>query len=153
MERKNLLQINYKDCEYPIVGVNKITDYDLINKIDKTSRSFLWSLHAKLYSANFLPTEKGKYGIKLAVQEKSEKFEPREAKNRCIDWNLCKSFTIQTFNKHLEELPDLIIYLTQKDKEISFQRKKLSNFHLNDDIFVIKLFHESCVNAIKEIYL
>ena len=147
------LQINYKDCEYPIVGVNKITDYDLINKIDKTSRSFLWSLHAKLYSANFLPTEKGKYGIKLAVQEKSEKFEPREAKNRCIDWNLCKSFAIQTFNRHLEELPDLIIYLTQKDKEISFQRIKLSNFHLNDDIFVIKLFPEPCVNVIKEIYL
>ena len=53
----------------------------------------------------------------------------------------------------MEELPDLIIYLTQKDKEISLKRKKLSNFHLNDDIFVIKLFHESCVNAIKEIYL
>ena len=147
------LKINYKDCEYPVVGVNKCLDYDLINEVNNTGRKYLWSLNAKLYSAYFVPTETGTYGIKLAVQERVEKFEPKTAEYRCIDWNLCKSFAIQTFTKNLEELPDLIIYLTQKDKEISFQRIKLSNFHLNDDIFVIKLFPEPCVGAIKEIYL
>ena len=147
------LKIKYSDCESPIVGVNKCLDYDLINKVNNSSRQYLWSLNAKLYSADFLPTESGTYGIKLAVQERTEKFEPKSASNRSIDWNLCKSFAVQTFTKNLEELPDLIIYLTQKDKEISFQRIKLSNFHLNDEIFVIKLFPEPCVGTVKEIYL
>ena len=147
------LKINYYDCECPVAGVNKCLDNDLINMVNNSSRKYLWSLNAKLYSAYFLPTESGTYGIKIAVQERAEKFEPKSASNRSIDWNLCKSFAVQTFTQNLEELPDLIIYLTQKDKEISFQRIKLSNFHLNDEIFVIKLFPEPCVGTVKEIYL
>ena len=64
-----------------------------------------------------------------------------------------ENFIIQSFTPNLEELPDLIIYLMQKGKEICFQRIKLSQFHLNDDIFVIKLFPEPCVGAVKEIFL
>ena len=146
------LKVNYKDCEYPVVGVNKITDQELIQTVANSGRKYLWSLYVKLYSAYFLPTEKGTYNIKLAVQENSEMFVDKEAENRNIDWNICKSFAIQSFTKNLEELPDLIIYLTQKGKEICFQRIKLSQFHLNDDIFVIKLFPEPCVGSIKEIY-
>ena len=147
------LQILYKDCEYPIVGVQKITDQELIHSVERTSRQFLWSLNVKLYSVSFLPTENGTYGIKIAVQEKAENFSEKKAQDRNIDWNICKTFAINTFTKNLEELPDLILYLTQKDKEICFQRIKLSKFHLNDDIFVIKLFPEPCANAVKEIYL
>ena len=75
----------------------------------------------------------------------------KEANERKIIWNLCKSFAIQTFTPNLEELPDLIIYLTQKEKEICFQRIKLKDFHLNDDIVVIKLLPEPCVGIVKEI--
>ena len=146
------LKVNYKDCEYPVVGVSKITDQELIQTVEKSGRKFLWSLYVKLYSAYFLPTDSGTYNIKLAVQENSESFADKGAQNRNIDWNLCKSFAIQSFTKNLEELPDLIIYLTQKGKEICFQRIKLSQFHLNDDIFVIKLFPEPCVGTVKEIY-
>ena len=146
------LKVNYKDCEYPVVGVSKITDQELIQTVEKSGRKYLWSLYVKLYSAYFLPTDSGTYNIKLAVQENSESFADKEAQNRNIDWNLCKSFAIQSFTKNLEELPDLIIYLTQKGKEICFQRIKLSQFHLNDDIFVIKLFPEPCVGTVKEIY-
>ena len=147
------LKISYKDVDYPVAGVQKITDMDLIEEVNNQGRKYLWSLYVKLYSASFLPSEKGTYDIKIAVQENSESFMPKEALNRNIDWFLCKSFAIQSFTLNLEELPDLIIYLTQKGKEICFQRIKLSNFHLNDDIFVIKLFPEPCVGAVKEIFL
>ena len=147
------LKINYKDCEYPVTGVHKITDNDLINAVDKASRQYLWSLNAKLYSASFLPTENGTYGIKIAIQEKSETFKEQKATFRNINWFNYKSFAINTFTPNLEELPDLIIYLTQKGKEICYQRIKLKEFHLNDEIFVIKLFPEPCVGTVKEIYL
>ena len=147
------LKINYKDCEYPVAGVHKITDNDLINAVDKASRQYLWSLNAKLYSASFLPTENGTYGIKIAIQEKSETFKEQKATFRNINWFNYKSFAINTFTPNLEELPDLIIYLTQKGKEICYQRIKLKEFHLNDEIFVIKLFPEPCVGTVKEIYL
>ena len=147
------LKINYNDCEYPVAGVQKITDNELIQSVEKINRKFLWSLYVKLYSAYFLPTERGTYDIKLSIQEKSESFMAKEASNRNIDWNLCKTFAINTFTENLEELPDLMIYLTQKGKEICFQRIKLSEFHLNDDTFVIKLFPEPCVGTVKEVFL
>lgn len=147
------LNILHKDSEFPTAGVQKITDTELINKVNNTSRKYLWSLNYKLYSAYYLPTENGSYDIKISVQEMSDTFVPKEAYNRSIDWNLCKSRPINTLTQNLEELPDLIIYLMQKGKEVCFQRIKLSQFHLNDDIFVIKLFPEPCVNLVKEVYL
>ena len=148
------LKINIKDCEYPIAGVQKNKDYEFINTLKRgIPRKYLWSLYIKLYSAFFLPTESDAYTIKMSVQESSETFEMKDAIQRNIDWNKCNNFSLQTFTPNLEELPDLLIYLLdKKKKEICFQRIKLSSFHLNDDIFVIKLFPEPCVNEVKEIY-
>ena len=146
------LKINYKDIDYPIAGVQNIADQELLNSVNNIGRKYLWSLYIKLYSVEFLPTEKGLYNIKISVQENSENFMQKEATERKIMWNLCKSFAIQTFTPNLEELPDLIIYLTQKEKEICFQRIKLKDFHLNDDIVVIKLLPEPCVGIVKEIF-
>ena len=147
------LKINYKDAEYPVAGVQKITDMDLIQTVNNTARKHLWSLYIKLYSAYYLPTEDGSYGIKFTVQHQAENIFEKSAINRNIDWNLCKNFAINTFTANLEELPDLIIYLTQKGKEICFQRIKLYHFHLNDDTLVIKLFPEPCVGTVKEVFL
>ena len=147
------LKINLKDCEYPIAGVQKNKDYDFINTLRKgISRKYLWSLYIKLYSAYFLPTERGSYTIKLSVQEKSHSFQEQKASTRNIDWNKCHTFTFESYTPNLEELPDLLIYLMQGDNEICFQRIKLSCFHLNDDILVIKLFPEPCINKVEEIY-
>ena len=147
------LKINYKDIDYPIASVQNIQDMNLINSVNNIGRKYLWSLYVKLYSAEYLPTENGLYNIKISVQENSEMFIQKEANERKIVWNICKSFAIQTFTPNLEELPDLIVYLTQKEKEICFQRIKLKEFHLNDDILVIKLLPEPCVGIIKEIFL
>ena len=147
------LKINIKDCDYPISGVQKNKDYDFINSLRKgIPRKYLWSLYIKLYSAYFLPTEKDSYSIKLSVQEKNRIFQEQKANQRNIDWNKCHTFTFESFTPNLEELPDLLIYLMKKDTEICFQRIKLSCFHLNDDILVIKLFPEPCVNKVEEIY-
>ena len=146
------LKINYKDEDYPNAGVQKITDVDLIETVKKKGRTNLWNVYIKLYSASFLPTEDGTYDIKIAIQESYETFTAKKAENRNIDWNICRTFSIQTFTENLEELPDIIIYLRQNSKEICFQRIKLSKFHLNDNLNVIKLYPEPCVGAVKEIY-
>ena len=147
------LKINLKDCEYPIAGVQPNRDYDFINTLRKgIPRKFLWSLYVKLYSAYFLPKENGSYSIKLAVQEKSHTFQEQKAIQRNINWNKCHTFIFESYTKNLEELPDLIIYLMKGDDEICFQRIKVSHFHLLDDILVIKLFPEPCVNKVEEIY-
>ena len=147
------LKINYKNCEYPVAGVHKLKDEELKENEVKINRKYLWSLHFKLYSVSFLPKETGKYGVSIWAQEKYHVFSAKEASNNKIDWNLCGNIAINTFNKTLEELPDLIIYLTQNNKEICFQRVKLSKFHLSDSTFVIKLFPEPCVGSVKEVYL
>ena len=147
------LKINLKDCEYPITGVQPNKDYDFINTLRKgIPRKYLWSFYVKLYSAHFLPTESGSYTIKLSIQEKNYTFQEQKACQRNIEWNKCHTFTFETYTPNLEELPDLIIYLIQSDKEICFQRIKLSEFHLNDQILVIKLFPEPCINKVEEIY-
>jgi len=147
------LKINYKNCEYPVAGVHKIQKDELLESEVIINRKHLWTLHAKLYNVSFLPKETGSYGVKIWVQEKNVKFTTKTAINNRIDWNLHTTITFNTFNPTLEELPDLIIYLTQNDKEICFQRVKLSNFHLSDSTFVIKLFPEPCVGIVKESYL
>ena len=147
------LKINIKDCEYPIAGVQKNRDYDFINTLRKgIARKYLWSLYIKLYSAYFLPEERETYTIKLSVQEKSSSFQKQKASQRNIDWNKTCYFTFESYTPNLEELPDLLIYLMSDDKEICFQRIKLSYFHLNDDILVIKLFPEPCIDKVQEIY-
>ena len=147
------LKMNLKDCEYPVAGVQKNTDYEFINTLRKgIPRKNLWSLYVKLYSAYFLPKEKDSYKIKISVQEKSQIFEEKKASQRTIDWNKVQTFVIESYTQNLEELPDLLIYLMKGDNEICYQRIKLSRFHLNDDILIIKLFPEPCINKVEEVY-
>ena len=147
------LKMNIKDCEYPLAGVQKNKDYDFINSLKKgIARKNMWSLYLKLYSAYFLPKESEKYSIKVSVQEKNYIFQEIKAVQRNIEWNKCTNFVIETYTSNLEELPDLLIYLMQSEKEICYQRIKLSKFHLNNNILVIKLFPEPCIDKVKEIY-
>ena len=147
------LKMNIKECEYPVAGVQKNKDYDFINSLKRgIARKNMWSLYLKLYSAYFLPKETEKYSIKVSVQEKSYCFQEMKSVKRSIHWNKCHNFVIETYITNLQEHPDLLIYLMQGDTEICYQRIKLSKFHLNNDILVIKLFPEPCINKVKEIY-
>ena len=146
------IKINCNDVTFPIAGIQNINDYELIEKIRNTSRAHLWSLNIKLFSAEFLPKNDEKYGIKLCVENSSQYYDEKNAINRCIEWNQCCTFAIQSFTKNVEELPDLFIYLTSGKKQICFQRLKLSKFRWTDETFLIKLFPEPCVNKVKSLY-
>ena len=146
------LKIDCNDVTFPVSGVQAIKDYELIEKVRKTARPHLWSLNIKLFSADFLPSNDGKYGIKLYVENNSQNYDEKKAINRSVEWNQCCSFAIQSFTKNVEELPDLFIYLTSGKKQICFQRLKLSKFRWTDETFLIKLFPEPCVNKVKSLY-
>ena len=151
------LLIKYEDTFVPTSGVEPINDNILLQNIYKISRSKLWTLHIKLFSAYYLPTKSDKYTIKISIQEKNEIFDFKNAINGVIDWNICKRFVIETMTNNFEELPDMIIYLINKhDDIICFQRINIKNFIAkknNSDIYTIKLFPEPCMQKVDYLFI
>ena len=147
-----LLIINYRDKDSPNAGVQRINDRKLIESVNNKGRGILWYIYFKLYSASFLPSEDGSYDIGIYIQENKYNYIEQKAEKRNIYWNYCNHLNANTFTNNLEELPDIIIYLRQKEQVICFQRIKLSKFYLNDKLHVIKLYPEPCIGAVKELY-
>ena len=148
------LQIKYTDSECPMSGTRDINDNDLISQVINMPRNNLWSVYVKLFDAYYLPTKNDKYSIRIAIQDNSELFPFKEANNRNITWNLCKTLQCQTLTSLDNELPDLFIYLVnEKDQNICFQRIKASEFHMNQDTLMIKLLPEPCIGKVSKMYL
>ena len=148
------LMIKYKEIDTPEALTRPIEDKNLIETIEQTSRTNQWSIYVKLYDAFYLPSEKDKFSIRISIQENTQLFNEKQAQQRNINWNLVKTLQCLTLTENKYELPDLFIYLLDSKKNIiAFQRIPASLFHLNDDILMIKLYPEPCVNKIKEMYL
>ena len=149
-----LIKITTESVESPVARVRPIDDKDYLKEVYNKGRSNLWTVHFKLYSTYFLPDSKN-YGVRLCLMEKSQFFPAREAKNKSIDWNVSGSLQCFTLTENKEELPDLFIYLTDKNGEnnICFQRIKASYFYLNKDIVVIKLVPDPCIGKVKNMML
>ena len=148
------LMIKYTDVESPSNGTRPIDDEELIKTVYNTGRANLWSIYVKLFDAFYLPSENDKYSIKVSIADKDEIFPMKKAENRNIKWNMTKSLQCQTLTNLDNEIPDLFIYLVNdKGENICFQRIKSSEFRMNKDIMMIKLFPEPCIGKVNKIYL
>ena len=148
------LMIKYTDVESPSNGTRPIDDEELIKTVYNTGRANLWSIYVKLFDAFYLPSENDKYSIKVSIADKDEIFPMKKAENRNIKWNMTKSLQCQTLTNLDNEIPDLFIYLVNdKGENICFQRIKSSEFRVNKDIMMIKLFPEPCIGKVNKIYL
>ena len=148
-----LLKIDCFDVDSPQSQVRKIEDENIINSAKNLARKNLWSVYVKLYSAYYLPNDNDSYSIGISIQDNNILFNSKKANKGCIDWKECKNLQCQTLSNNKNELPDLFIYLYNSKKEaICFQRIKSREFHLNEQIMVIKLFPDPCFDQVKEIY-
>ena len=150
---KILMKCVVTDVDSPIARVTDIPK-NIVDEVMKCSRQNIWKIRFKAISAMFLPDESGVYGIRVSIQEKTELFRPKKASNGCVDFNDTKELLLNTFSDNKFELPDLFIYLiddknkTEK-QNICFQRIKADQFHLSNDVIVLKLLPDPCIGKCK----
>ena len=146
-----LVKITAKPVDAPIAQVRDITDKELLAKVYGQPRNVLWSVYFHVFSTYYLPEEKGTYGVRISLQDANEFLKPRQAKGRNIEWGQSGSLQCYTLTNDVNELPDLFLYLTDKDGKynICFQRIKASEFYLNNDTMVIKLIPDPCIKKVK----
>lgn len=147
-----LMKITTSDSDNPSASIRKM-DESQITEAANISRSNLWSVYVKVYSAMYLPNKEDQYGIKIAMQDTNILCNPKRAINGNIEWKQFKTIQCQTLTNSLDELPDIFVYLcNSKGEHICFQRIKASEFHLNKDIMVIKLIPDPCYHKVDQLY-
>ena len=140
------LKILYNNINSPISCVKDI-DQKTIEETGSINRSHLWSFNVKLLWASFLPKKGAEYNFKVSIQDSTESFGVKTYNLDKISWNINKPFALQTFSGELDELPDLFLYLTDKEGQvISYQRLDLGRFNLKSDTYLIKLLPEISQN-------
>lgn len=145
------LKIDCFDSDSPTSGIRPIEDDQILSEIAKINRNHQWTVKIKLIDGFYFPKDNEKFSVLVKMQENSCPFDSLSTKR---PWNMIKSLQPITLTDSIDEVPDLFIYLLNKDKQIiCFQRIKASELYLNDDIMMIKLFPEPTVGKVKELYL
>ena len=151
-----LMMCKVTDVDSPIARVRDIPkeEEDLIEKIKNTGRGNLWSIWIRIISAYFLPEKDREYSIKVSVQDNVVKTRSQNVIDGKIDFDETIKLQLRTFGDDLLTLPDLYIYLVDtkqkaEKQNVCFQRIKLSSFHLNNDITIIKLLPDPCIGKVK----
>ena len=148
-----LMKCEVKDVDAPIARVTDIPK-DVVDVAMKSSRKCDWKILFRAISAMYLPEETGEYGIRVSIQEKTHFFDYKKAINGCVDFNQTANILLNTFSNDKFELPDIFIYLVDKNNKVEyqnicFQRIKADTFHLNKDIITIKLLPDPVVGKCK----
>ena len=145
-----LLRIDHKPTDTPIISKVDIKDENEFKLAESVKRTVMWTVHAKLYCAYYLPKEYDTYSVKISIQDSSLSFEKKKAINQFISWDVVNSLQYFSISSSKEDLPDMFFYLLNKDGDpVCFQRIKCSSFHLNHNIMIIKLFPEPCYDKVK----
>ena len=145
-----LLRIEHKRTDTPIISKVKITDNDELTKASSVNRGVMWTVHAKLYCAYYLPKEYQKYSIKIMMQDSFMLFEEKKSVNEYIYWENVKTMQYLSLSDDKSQLPDMFFYLLNGSGDpVCFQRIKSTSFYLNDEIMIIKLFPEPCYDKVK----
>ena len=147
-----LMKIEFNSVDSPSAKKRKITDELMLKQANEVSRKNLWSIYFKLYSGFYLPEDNGKYSVKVEIQDNSALFPEKKCDKGNIDWKMNKTIQCQTLTDKINELPDLFIYLLNSSGDpVCFQRIKPSEFHLNNDIMIIKLIPDPCINKVNKL--
>ncbi|MCQ2816272.1 MAG: hypothetical protein MJ252_03300 [archaeon] len=139
-----LVKITTKTVDKPIVGTAPIVDKALLDEAAKTGRANPWKLVFGIYDAFFLP-DKDKMAIRISWADKYEDTNVEKAENLSINFAYGpKKILASTTSDKVEEIPDVFIYLMNKDKTkvYCFQRLACKDIYQNNKLLTIKLFPE-----------
>jgi len=151
-----LMKCSVTDIDSPIARVRDFGEgeQNLLQQVNNTGRSNLWSIWIRIISAYFLPDKDKEYAIKISIQDNIVKTRNQNVVDGKIDFDETLKLQLRTFGNDLLTLPDLFIYLVDvkqkpEKQNICFQRIKVSAFHLNNDICVLKFLPDPCVGKVK----
>jgi hypothetical protein len=151
-----LMMCKVTDIDSPIASVRDIPkeENNLIETVKNTGRGNLWSIWIRVISVFFLPEKDREYAIKVSIQDNVTKTRSQNILDGKIDFDETLKLQFRTFGTDLLTLPDLYIYLVDvkqkpEKQNVCFQRIKVSAFHLNNDITVIKLLPDPCIGKVK----
>jgi len=152
---KILMKCVVSDVDSPIARVTDIPE-DIVTQAMNIARQVKWKVWVRIISAMYVPEDSAEYAIRVSIQEKTWKTQPRTAVNGVVDFeeNNNKNILLNTFSSDKFELPDIFIYLIKtknkiEKQNICFQRVKASVFHLCKDIMVLKLLPDPCIGECK----
>ena len=151
-----LMKIEIKDVDAPSAKKRELEVSDpLIDQALKATKPNNWTVKAKLYSALYLPEQKGTYQIRIRMGEYSMLFDAKKADKGIITWNIVKSLQFPSTADKVTDLPDLFIALENDKKknpdQLCFQRIKPCEFLMNKEVMVIKLLPDPCVGKVSKI--
>ena len=147
-----LLKILYKDSDTPIINKQDIKDQIELKLSQSVIKNISWNIHIKLYCGYYLPKDYKKYSVKICLENNSIIFPEKKTINEYIEWKKVKSINFMSTNEDIDMLPDLFFYLINpSDEPVCFQRIKLSNFYLNEQVMIIKLFPEPCYSKVDSV--
>ena len=151
-----LMMCKVTDVDSPIARVRNFPKEDegLIQTVKNTGRGNLWSVWIRIISAYYLPEKDKEYLIKISIQDNVVKTRSKNILDGKIDFDETLKLQLRTFGEDLLTLPDLYIYLVDakqkaEKQNVCFQRIKVSSFHLNNDITIIKLLPDPCIGKVK----
>jgi hypothetical protein len=151
-----LMKCSVTDVDSPIARVRDFGEgeQNLLQQVNNTGRSNLWSIWIRIISAYFLPDKDKEYAIKISIQDNVVKTRNQNVVDGKIDFDETLKLQLRTFGNDLLTLPDLFIYLVDvkqkpEKQNICFQRIKVSAFHLNNDICVLKFLPDPCIGKVK----
>lgn len=107
-----LMKCVVSDVDSPIARVSDIPE-NIVNEAMSLSRQVKWKVWVRIISAMYLPEESAEYSVRVSIQEKTWKTQPRTAINGVVDFeeNNNKNILLNTFSSDKFELPDIFIYL------------------------------------------
>ena len=148
-----LMKCEVKDVDSPIARVRNIENEELVNQVKLLTPQCKWNIWAKIITAFYLPEKDRGYEIQISIQDKSVNSKRQNAINSSIDYNQLIQLQYSSFTTNPLSLPDIYIYLVDPKqsadkKRICFQRIKASEFHLNKEVFYIKLLPDPAINKV-----
>ena len=150
-----LMKVEVKDVDCPSARMRKLEQNDpLILQAGNATKPNQWVAVIKLYSALYLPEQKGTYQVRFKIGEKDSLFGARKADKGIISWNHVQKIIFNSTSDKITDLPELFIGLENtKDppEQLCFQRIKPCEFLMNKEVMVIKLLPDPCVGKVSKI--
>ena len=148
-----LLRIEHCRVDTPCIKTVDIIGKNELDFANKIGRPEMFSAIIKLYSGYYLPEKYDQYSVKIVWQNNYVIFNQKKTdKAQHIDWKTVHNLSCYSISNDINDLPDIFFYLLNPDNiPVCFQRIKGSEFYLNKNIMIIKLFPELSYGKVNSI--
>ena len=148
-----LLKIEHYKEDTPIIKTTDIISKKELDFANNIARPKIFTAIIKLYSGYYLPEQYDRYRVRIEMENNKAVFvEKKTDKSQYIEWRNVQYLSCYRTSDDINDLPDIFFYLLNPDEiPVCFQRIKASEFYLNQNIMIIKLFPELSYGKVSSI--